>query len=84
MDSTDKKYSTTARYEGNFNTPRGEQTKKIQENNKTMQLKDREQLEREQNNFKKEVFDKLKQQKGDVAKAIKKIDNFSSNKEEQK
>lgn len=38
----------------------------------------------DQANFKKEIIDKLKQQKGDFAKAIKRLDNFSYKKDEEK
>lgn len=34
--------------------------------------------------FKKEIIEKLKQQKGDFAKALKKLDNFNYKKDEDK
>jgi len=46
------------------------------------ELKDEAEKDSEQSNFKKEIIDKLRQQKGDFTKAIKRLDIVSHKKEE--
>jgi hypothetical protein len=65
-------------------TPKPEHKQKEKEKEEEINISNREDEKDEASQFKKEIIEKLKQQKGDFNKALKKLDTITIKKEDDK